>query len=251
MKNFQFLITPVSVSLIALGLAACSSGAPNGDGSSAGSAGGPRAAHTVIIGPNTPGSPALKGNGHVVSIDRKVEQFHAIELVDVGKVQITVGSPLKFSMLVDDNLGEAIDTKVEGGKLIIAANKDYRADRAPTYTIDVPELSEVYVPGNGEVLVNAVKGDLLKIDVGGAGSCFAAGKATNVKINLSGAGTVDCLKVMADNVVLTVSGAGTCKVNALNSLKANVSGSGTVKYMGTPASLNKEVTGSGSIMPML
>ncbi|MBU6452853.1 MAG: DUF2807 domain-containing protein [Cyanobacteria bacterium REEB67] len=247
MKNFQPLIVPISVSLLAFSLAACSSGAPSAEGGGGAS----KPGHTVIIGPNHSGGPALKGNDHVISVDRKVEQFHAIELVDAGKVQITVGSPLKVSMLVDDNLVDAIDTKVEGGKLVIAANKDYQANRAATYSVDVPELSEIYVSGDGEVLVNAVKGDLLKIDVSGAGSCFAAGKATNVKINLSGAGNVDCLKVAADNVTLTVSGAGTCKVNALNSLKANVSGAGTVKYLGSPASLNKEVTGTGSIMPMM
>jgi|GEM_PF-1387313 len=206
--------------------------------------------HIVLIGGNIPEGPALKGSGTTTTAKRTVDQFHALEFQDRGRIQVTVGMPLEVTVQADDNLQDAIDTKVKDGKLTVSVNKDFQTEHSPYISVSVPELSEIVVSGPGEVLVNAVKGDIFNVSIPGSGSCSAAGKIINEKISISGSGSVDASKLTAENVTVDHSGSGDCKVTTEKSMTAKVSGSGKVQYKGNPQSLNKDVTGSGSITAM-
>ena len=233
------------VTCLALSLTACSKSTTStgGDATSQKSPSG----HTVLIGTNIPEGPALKGSGKLATAKRTVEQFHAIELQDRGRVQVTVGMPLEVTVQADDNLIDAIDTKVTAGKLTVSVNKDFQTERAPYISVSVPELSEITVSGAGDILINAVKGDVFNISIPGSGNCSAAGKVINEKVTLSGSGNVDCLKLVADNVTVDLSGSGNCTVATEKSMTGKLSGSGKIEYKGNPQSLNKDVTGSGTI----
>jgi len=236
----------ILVPVMAVGLTSCSKSGSSSSGGDSTSQKSP-SGHTVLIGANIPEGPALKGSGKLATAKRTVEQFHSIELQDRGRIQVTVGMPLEVTVQADDNLIDAIDTKVVAGKLTVSVNKDFQTERAPYISVSVPELSEIVVSGAGDILVNAVKGDIFNVSLPGAGSCAASGKVTNEKISISGSGNVDCLKLVADNVTVDVSGSGNCTVASEKSMTAKVSGSGKVQYKGNPQSLNKDVTGSGTI----
>ncbi|MBS2007972.1 MAG: DUF2807 domain-containing protein [Cyanobacteria bacterium SZAS TMP-1] len=240
MRNFAKL----TVTVLALSLTACSSSSNTAAGPQGGKSG---SGHNVIIGAYIPGGPTLKGSGNLTTTKRTVEQFHAIELKDCGTVKVTVGAPLDLQVMTDDNLADAIDTKVEGGRLIVAVNKDFQTQHSPTITVAVPELSEIVIAGSGDVNVNAVKGDIFNITISGSGSCAAGGKVINEKINISGSGNVDCSRLTADNVTVDLSGAGNCKLASEKSLNAKLSGTGNIEYKGTPQSLTKDITGTGQI----
>jgi hypothetical protein len=67
---------------------------------------------------------------------------------------------------------------------------------------------------------------------------------------LSGSGNIDAADVMSQAVKASVAGSGTIKIWVNGSLDADVEGSGDVYYKGTPSSIHKSVTGSGSVSSM-
>jgi Putative auto-transporter adhesin, head GIN domain len=242
MKNAQSpRILRLLIPVMALSLSACSSGSSSSSGPPATSG------HTVIIGQPVANGPALKGTGKWTAIKRTVEQFHAIDLRDAVEVRINVGAPLSLSVEADDNLISVVDTRVENGKLIVSVTKSFQSGRSPELVISVPELSEVTSSGAGQIVLTGVKGDVLNIDLSGAGNLTAMGNVQNLTIKLSGAGKADCIKLLADNVKIDSSGAGNCYVDTAKSLNAKLSGAGNIQYRGAPASLTKSDTGAGEI----
>jgi hypothetical protein len=230
------------IAVLALSLSACSYSSP-----SPSTSGADNGSHTIIIGTEIPGFPGLKGSGKWSAALRPVEQFHAIELRDCMKVKVTVGMPLSISVEADDNIASAVQTKIEAGKLIISATKSFQAARAPEVIISVPELNEVSLSGSGDMIVNGIRGDLFKADISGSGTFYANGTVGSEKLTLSGSGKVDCVKLTASNATVVVSGSGSCLLNAEKTLTAKLTGSGNIKYTGSPASLTKSDTGSGTI----
>ena len=236
MHNAQ--ITKVLIPVLALSLSACSSTSSGPVKSDA---------HTALIGPPASNGPSFKGSGKWTATTRNVEQFHAIELRDPIKLQVDIGRPLSVSVEADDNIAEAIETRVEAGKLVVSINKSFQAYRAPEVVVAVPELSEISNSSSGDIKVSGVRGDIFKVDNSGSGNFFATGKVTTEKINSSGSGKVDCVTVSANNVTVDLSGAGDCTLDAEKSLAAQLRGAGNIKYKGNPASLNKSDTGAGTI----
>jgi hypothetical protein len=247
MKNLKLFVVPfLSFSLSACG--GSSSSGPSATSSTPAKAS--LAAHDIKISPEEAKGPGVKGTGHLKSVERTLEQFHAIEIVDMVDVQVIVGTTLKCTLEVDDNLADAYDTKVKDGRLIISANKDFHTYRAPAMSIGVPELSEVYAYGPGQITINGVKGDIFKIDANGSGKVFAAGKVSSLKAINGGAGLLDCSKVTADNVDVDSTGAGATRVKVEKALTVKLEGSGSVKYLGAPASLTKNIKGTGTVDPL-
>jgi hypothetical protein len=87
----------------------------------------------------------------------------------------------------------------------------------------------------------------LKIDSTGAASVKATGKAKSLSISSTGAGDVDTTRLLAEKARVSVSGAASINVYASEQLDVSVSGVGSVNYSGNPKTVNKNVSGLGSV----
>ncbi|NNF18253.1 MAG: DUF2807 domain-containing protein, partial [Flavobacteriaceae bacterium] len=68
-----------------------------------------------------------------------------------------------------------------------------------------------------------------------------------LEIRMSGSGDLDAFDLEADDVEVQVSGSADVEVTANKSLKANVSGSGDIRYKGNPKKVDSRKSGSGDI----
>src|SRR5438552_996004 len=69
------------------------------------------------------------------------------------------------------------------------------------------------------------------------------------KRDLKSFSAIDTSKLRADNAKVEVSGAASVDVYAAEQLDVNVSGAGRVSYSGNPKTVNKHVSGIGSVNP--
>ena len=88
----------------------------------------------------------------------------------------------------------------------------------------------------------------LAVTIAGGGDVSGDGKATKVKVGISGSGDVRFADLSADEVAVKIAGSGDAVVNAQRSLDVKIAGSGNVVYHGSP-SVTKSVAGSGSVRP--
>ena len=102
--------------------------------------------------------------------------------------------------------------------------------------------------GAGSVEIQNVDYQHIDIDMSGVGNISVAGKTVSATMEMSGTGNIDAFDLHADSVRCETSGVGNINCYANEELNAQVSGIGGVRYKGTPKSLRKSVSGIGKVM---
>jgi hypothetical protein len=221
----------------------------------------------IVIGLNGCSMQSVKGSGNIISESRHVSGFKEIELKGQGKVELTKGSRPSLEVTTDDNILPSIETEVKDGKLIISHEKG--KNLRPTklnYTITVKDLQGASITGSGDItgksrfvpedfyIYISGSGDIsleldaarLESDISGSGSIHLSGRADVHQASITGSGEINAFGLETQNVFVSITGSGDCKVNASEKLKAKITGSGDVRYKGHPQII-KKITGSGSV----
>ncbi len=210
-----------------------------------------------------------RGNGHIVSKEKSVNTFTDVEVGGAFKVYLIQGAMHSVVVEADENLQKYIAVKVENGKISIR-NK-YRYSLRPSRSIKIFLTSPVFnklkvsgavdiigqgkISGNDEMSIQASGATNIKLDVdvpkifiqvSGAGEVKLTGETRDFEIKSSGASEVRCFDLKAENVQISISGAGDAQVYASVLLDVKVSGAGSVKYKGSP-SVKENISGAGSV----
>jgi hypothetical protein len=222
-----------------------------------------------IVQPNI-GVKVLTPSNTIISENRSVSGFTAIDFSAMGKINLMQGDQESLNISGPDNLIPEIITTVRSGTLSIETKENITVptlnkDKMLTFTIVVKELDSLTVSGLGDVQIetlstprldinmsgagrikqNQITTDNLNINMSGAGGIEISGQAANATINLSGAGGVDApdLKIMDANI--TLSGLGGATLWVTGQLTGEISGVGSVSYYGDPKT-NTNTSGLGA-----
>ena len=161
--------------------------------------------------------------------------------VQAGKAQsITVrGAPKFVAMLV---------TEVVDGELRVYLRDDIkRMQGDPRIVVTVPHLRKFSMEGAGETILRNVTGERFDVNYRGAGSMTIAGTVTELNLQAQGVGEVDARRLYAQNADVNFQGIGSVQIYASGRLDAKVQGMGELIYYGHPKTVNKSVSGIGSV----
>lgn len=189
----------------------------------------------------------IKGSGVRKSEKRDLKTFSAVDTTGAYEVQISCQKPASFEIEADDNILPLIKTEVRDGVLYVSSQESYNSAKAVTLRIALPELSAVSSRGAGDISVTDANSNDLKIESTGAASIKAAGKVKTATFSSTGAGDIDASRLVAEKTKVTVTGAASVNVYASEQLDVSVSGAGSVNYSGNPKTVNKGVSGFGSV----
>jgi putative autotransporter adhesin-like protein len=189
----------------------------------------------------------IKGSGVRKSEKRDLKPFKAINTTGAYEVEVVCQKPASFEIEGDDNILPLIKTEVRDGVLYVDSNERYNIAKAIALRISLPELMSVSSRGAGDIKVRDANSDDLKIESTGAASINAAGKAKTVTFSSTGAGDIDAGSLQTEKARVTVAGAASIIVYVTEQLDVTVSGAGSVKYRGNPKTVNKSVSGIGSV----
>jgi hypothetical protein len=103
------------------------------------------------------------------------------------------------------------------------------------------------VSGSGKVMLAATIAGEADFGISGSGRINASGSAQSVRANISGSGKVLAADLLTNKCNVRISGSGDVEINVKNELDANISGSGTVSYKGSPSKINSHASGSGTV----
>lgn len=112
---------------------------------------------------------------------------------------------------------------------------------------DVFESVEIYmsVSGSGSIDVE-VKAEEVDLDINGSGDIIVSGSTLSLYTSTSGSGDIQANRLKANDVKVRISGSGSVKVYATEYLEARISGSGSIYYNGDPR-INTHINGSGRV----
>jgi hypothetical protein len=212
----------------------------------------------------------IKPSDVIISENRDVSDFSAIDFSTLGKVNIMQGDQESLNISGPDNLVPEIMTTVRNGTLTIKNKENItinplRENNPLTFTIVVKELTSLDISGAGDVQIetlttpsmnfdmsgagkvtqNQITTDNLVVDLSGLGNIDISGQATQGTIDISGAGNVNAADLQMKTAVVTLSGLGSATLWATDQLTGEISGAGSVSYYGSPQT-NFNTSGLGT-----
>jgi hypothetical protein len=186
---------------------------------------------------------------------RSVESFTKIAFRAPGKLLIRQGSTQKVELEGKKNILKEIETKVEGGKLVIGKDGKWsdwswsEEDQITVY-VTVTKLEALQVSGSGNAIgeTKFTTGDI-DLAVSGSGSLKIEVQSGEINADVSGSGKMD-LSGSCKNIDCDVSGSGDIEfaLAITNNVDFSISGSGKIMGSGTSEYVKTSVTGSGKIL---
>lgn len=191
-----------------------------------------------------------RGSGVAKTEVREVAPFSKVALEGSLRAEITAGAAQHVELSGDDNLVPLMRTEVEGQQLRIAPKRSIRPKLEMVAVIATPTLAAVSASGSTVIALRGVDSDAFDLTTSGSSKVTASGTAGRLAIHVSGSGFVDTRELHAKNVEVRISGSGEVEVYATDVLDVTISGSGRVRYAGSPRDVHKSISGSGSIEPL-
>jgi hypothetical protein len=198
---------------------------------------------------------------------RDVPAFTAVKFTGVAHLVLAVGKEQSLKLDADrDVLGE-VTTEVKSGTLEIrrrdrhksrwsffgflqwlgSSGGQERAGDNLTITIAAPKLSALSISGAAKVDADGFDGGDTAIVIAGASDLHASGRLDHLVLTISGAGNAKLGDLVTTAAVVSLTGAGNVVVQPKQSLHAEISGMGAVRYIGDPPDITRNITGMGTI----
>ena len=218
------------------------------------------------------GSKKTKGNGSIVTENRSGDQFNKLKVSGDFRVVLTSDRTKELSIKTDENLMYYIITEVKDGSLLIKMKKNYhlKPSNHKAIAVQVPLnfLREIALSGSGSIrseeqiktdqlimkmsgsgkIIVGLTADDIEAVLSGSGRIELYGSSSNFEAALSSSGSVKAKELKTEEGEFTVSGSGRIETNVTEKIIAKISGSGSIRYIGSPnLSRKTKVSGSGSI----
>lgn len=207
------------------------------------------------------------GTGTVVRQALTVPAFHGIVVEGSLDVRLTKADAQQVEAEGQANLISMITTEVKDGVWHIGTKKCYSTNKPFIVHIALPTVDMISVQGSGDVKSTGTfamdelsaeiqgSGELqLTVDaktvhatVAGSGDIDLNGTSATLNASIAGSGNINAGGFIATNAKVDVAGSGNITVQAVESLDANIAGSGDITYRGNPGKVNKNIAGSGDI----
>lgn len=205
--------------------------------------------------------------------DRHLTGFNAIQLSAACDVYITQGGSEAVKVDAAADVIDKIITEVQGGVLKIYTRNEhgwgswFSNNKKVVVYINAKDINNIGVSGSGDVYfkggitTNSLKvrvsgsGNLngkitvktFEAGISGSGDLKLSGKADDSRITVSGSGDVSARDLLTISTMVHVSGSGDATVYATGKIDASVSGSGDIRYAGSPKQVATSAHGSGDI----
>lgn len=208
---------------------------------------GPLFTLVVVVALLAPACRGVAGSGTSATEGRTIAAFDTLTVRGPFEVRLTVGGEPAMTLSGDDNLLPLVETSQEGSALTIRAIETVRPSGALIVTLSTPSVGEIKLSGAVQLKASGIKSDALALSASGAVDALLTGMASDLRINASGAASIRARDLKAMTVRLDASGAVSAEVFASESLKATLSGAGTLDCWGAPKAVDKTVSGAGSV----
>jgi hypothetical protein len=209
------------------------------------------------------------GDGNMKTETRSVSDFDGVNVS--GSIDLYVKQDASRSLRIeaDANLLSYLEVYNEGGTLVVRPKNGYNLK--PTRDIKVyvssPTFNKLEASGACDIFSEnqVTASETMNIDLSGSCDAKLDVKAPNISSEISGACKIElkgetkgfsvdgsgssdvrCFDLLAENVIISIAGAGDAEVFASSKLEVDVSGAAGVKYKGN-ASVNQKISGAGSV----
>ena len=212
----------------------------------------------------------IRGNGNITQQNFPLNNFETVSVSGDWTVEITQNVTFSVTVDADRNLFDYLDIRVDGNhNLHIGFKKGYAISNAHCKaSIKMPILERlttsdsitgeinlfnnmsgkamsIAISGSGDITVNDIRVENLALEISGSSNFKATGEARTFTGSISGSGNIKAVDLKTKEANISISGSGSAEVWVTDSLTADISGSGKIRYKNlTPP---PAIHGSGDI----
>jgi hypothetical protein len=190
--------------------------------------------------------PGIRGNGHVKTDERQVGSFANIDAGGAFEIEWQSGTPsVRFT--TDENLLPYIENDVSGDTLHLRTREHVWPTHGIKVVISSPTRAGAKLRGAVKLTANKLSGPAFAVESKGASEVLLDGKIDKLLVDMTGASQLAADGLQTKSAEISTTGAGDADITVSETLKVVITGAGKVTYSGNPVTIQKNITGAGSI----
>jgi hypothetical protein len=188
----------------------------------------------------------IRGNGNIKTDERTVSTFANIDASGAFQIEWQNGTPA-LRVTTDENLFPYIDSHISGDTLHLDTREQIWPTREIKLVIFSPTRAGARISGAVRLTANQMAGPKFALEATGASRVTLEGSIDELLADMTGASEFNASKLQAKTAEISTTGAGDAEVAVTDTLKVAITGAGKVTYSGNPKTIERHISGAGSI----
>ncbi len=190
--------------------------------------------------------PGVRGNGHSKTEERSVHDFANVDTSGAFEIEWENAAPA-LQITTDENLLPYIETRVSGNTLYLSTHEHLWPTHGIKIAMSSPARTGARTRGAVKLTAKQLAGATFALESKGASEVLLSGNVDRLLVDMTGASQLAASELQTKTAEISTTGAGDAEVKVSDALKVVITGAGKVTYSGNPSSIQKNVTGAGSI----
>jgi hypothetical protein len=188
----------------------------------------------------------IRGNGHIKTDERTISAFANIDAGGVFEIEWKSGAPA-LSITTDENLLAYVDNHISGDTLRLRTHEQIWPTRGIKIVISSPTRAGAKLSGAVKLAARQLTGPKFALESTGAARVTLDGSIGELLVDMTGASELTAGGLQTKTAEISTTGAADAEVAVAETLKVAITGAGKVSYSGNPKTIEKHVSGAGSI----
>jgi len=188
----------------------------------------------------------IRGNGHIKTDERPVSAFANIDARGAFTIEWQSGTP-SLRITTDENLLSYIDSNVSGDTLHLHTREQIRPTHGVRVVISSPTRADARTSGTVKLDAKQLTGARFALESRGASRVSLEGNIDELLVDMTGASQLAASTLQTKTSEISTTGAADAEIAVTKTLKVAITGAGKITYSGNPATIEKHISGAGSI----
>jgi hypothetical protein len=188
----------------------------------------------------------VRGNGHIKTDERTISAIANIDLRGAFEIEWQSGTPA-LRITTDENLLPYIHSNVSGDTLHLRTHEQLRPTHGIKVVISSPTRTGASLSGAVKLTAKQLSGPRFAVESRGASQVVLDGNIDELLADMTGASELAASSLQTKTAQISTTGAGDAQVAVAETLKVAITGAGKVQYSGNPPTIEKHISGAGSI----
>jgi len=188
----------------------------------------------------------IHGNGHIKTDERPVSAFANIDVRGAFTIEWQSGTP-SLRITTDENLLPYIESNVSGDTIHLRTREQIRPTHGIRVVISSPTRAGARISGAVKLDAKQLRGPRFALESRGASRVSLDGNIDELLADMTGASELAASALQTKTAEISTTGAGNAEVAVAETLKVVITGAGKVQYSGNPPTIEKHISGAGSV----
>src|SRR2546430_10979836 len=188
----------------------------------------------------------IRGNGHIKTDERRISAFADIDVRGTFEIEWQSGAPA-LRITTDENLLPYIHSDVSDDTLHLRTREQLRPTHGIKIVISSATRTGASLSGAVKLTAKQLSGPRFAVESRGASQVLLDGNVDELLADMTGASELAASALQTKTAQISTTGAGDAQVAVAQTLKVAITDAGKVQYSGSPPTIEKHISGAGSI----